>query len=101
MELKREQAAIDAQMAEAKTRTARAELDKQRAEIEGRLAGLEKGIKGPQVNYDQLRQIGVVGGTAGPSAIDIQKKMLAEAQKQGKLSAEMVRLLHEKKGGIF
>jgi hypothetical protein len=50
---------------------------------------------------DSLRQIGVVGGTAGPSPADLQRKLLVEAQKQGKYSAEMVRLLREKKGGVF
>jgi hypothetical protein len=81
--LKKEQEAIDEQMAKAKTLTARAELDKQRAESEGKLAALEGGqVRGGGMAYDQLRRIGagVFSGTASDAVpkkqLDVQIKMM-------------------------
>ena len=78
--LKEEQAAIDRKIAAAKSATAKAELDKQRAEVEGKIAGFEGGRQGPGMAYDQLRRIGagVFNGTAETA---IPKKQLTVQQK--------------------
>jgi len=101
LEIERQIAELDAKRMSANTATAWAQRDKERAELEARLAGLPAGMTPNAAPVDSLRQIGVVGGTAGPSPADLQRKLLVEAQKQGKYSAEMVRLLREKKGGVF
>jgi hypothetical protein len=98
--LKREQADLDAKMAEAKTQTARAELDKQRAESEGKLASLEAGnVKpGAGMAYDQLRRIGA-GVFSGTASDAIPKNQLAELRK---ISLSMNRLETKKStGGVF
>jgi hypothetical protein len=98
--LKREQADLDAKMAEAKTQTARAELDKQRAESEGKLASLEAGnVKpGAGMAYDQLRRIGA-GVFSGTASDAIPKNQLAELRK---ISLSMNRLETKKAtGGVF
>jgi hypothetical protein len=98
--IKEEQADIDAKMAEAKTQTARAELDKQRAESEGKLASLEAGnVKpGAGMAYDQLRRIGA-GVFSGTASDAIPKNQLAELRK---ISLSMNRLETKKStGGVF
>jgi hypothetical protein len=78
--LMEEQAAIDRQMKDATSATARAELDKQRAEIEGKIAGLEAGNQGPGMAFDQLRRIGA-GVFRGTAEDAIPKKQLTVQQK--------------------
>jgi hypothetical protein len=101
LEIERQIAELDAKRMSANTATAWAQRDKERAELEAKLAGMPAGMTRNAAPVDSLRQIGVVGGTAVPSPADLQRKLLVEAQKQGKYSAEMVRLLREKKGGVF
>jgi len=94
-------------LAQAKKDLAVAELNKQQARLDADLATMQDDPIAAAATarnaapVDSLRQIGVIGGTAGPSPADLQRKLLVEAQKQGKYSAEMVRLLREKKGGVF
>jgi hypothetical protein len=98
--LKQEQADIDAKMAQAKTQTARAELDKQRAESEGKLASLEEGNVRPGAGmaYDQLRRIGA-GVFRGTASDAIPKNQLAELRK---ISLSMNRIETKKTtGGVF
>ena len=78
--LKEEQAAIDRKIAAAKSATAKAELDKKRAEVEGKISGLEAGRQGPGMAYDQLRRIGA-GVFSGTATDAIPKKQLTVQQK--------------------
>jgi hypothetical protein len=78
--LKEEQAAIDRKIAAATKLKTRAELDKQRAEVEGKIAGLEAGKQGPGMAYDQLRRIGA-GVFRGTAEDVIPKKQLTVQQK--------------------
>lgn len=82
--IKEEIAALDKKMADATTQTAKAEADKQRAELEGKLQGLEgQQAQGPGMAYDQLRRIGagVFRGTADNA---VEKRQLAVQTKMEK-----------------
>lgn len=73
LELKKEQLKIDEDMSSAKSLTAKAELDKQRAELEAKIAALEKEKEVTHTReYDQFRRIGggIIGQDVGnPNAI--------------------------------
>lgn len=85
LQIRREMNELDKQAAAASSLTAKAELDKTKAELEGKLQGLDVTAEHNQ-QYDQLTRIGagVFSGTADTAVkvqnkqVKIQEKMLAE-----------------------
>jgi hypothetical protein len=74
--LKEQELELTQKMAQATTLSARAALDKQLAEVEGKIQGMKGGKQGPGMSYDQLRRVGagVFSGTANDA---VPKKQLA------------------------
>lgn len=91
---------LEMKMAEAKTLTEKATLDKARAELEAKLSGLDgRGVV--QTPVDQLRRIGAnaLGGGIRPD--DIPHKQLTVQQRTQKDIARLLAYVEKQKGGVF
>lgn len=101
LQIKQEMNELDKQAAAASSLTAKAELDKTKAELEGKLQGLDVTAT-PSQQYDQLTRIGagVFSGTAD-TAVKVQNK---QVKIQEKMLAELTHVkeaINKRPGGVF
>jgi hypothetical protein len=102
-QLEREMAEIDRQRQSTLDQFEYARLDKQRAEIEGKLAGMTEEKAGGFLsapNYTQLERIGAVGGVTTPQS-PIPQKTLTTLQKMQADMATLVSYAGKQKTGVF
>lgn len=101
LEIERQIADLDKKKASADTLTERAKLDKDRAELESKLAGL--GNQTTETPVDQLRRIGAVslGGMGGYNPVEYQKRLLKVAEKQGRSLELILAETRKKQSGVF